>query len=192
VWFALGIGAVGFGGFFAMYSYIAPMVTDVSGSPEWTVSIVLVIIGLGMTAGNLVGGHLADLNLKKWLLIGLLAMAVASALLALTAGWIVTLAAFAAAIAFVGSALSPAIQTRLMDVAGDNQSIAAAMNHSSLNIGNSLGAFLGGAVIAFGWGFTAPAWVGAVLALAGLAVAIASFRVEKNAAVRRSDPVTVG
>jgi DHA1 family inner membrane transport protein len=192
VWFALGIGAVGFGGFFAMYSYIAPMVTDVSGSPEWTVSIVLVIIGLGMTAGNLVGGHLADLNLKKWLLIGLLAMAVASALLALTAGWIVTLAAFAAAIAFVGSALSPAIQTRLMDVAGDNQSIAAAMNHSSLNIGNSLGAFLGGAVIAFGWGFTAPAWVGAVLALAGLAVAIASFRVEKKAAVRRSEPVTVG
>jgi DHA1 family inner membrane transport protein len=192
VWFALGIGAVGFGGFFAMYSYIAPMVTDVSGSPEWAVSIVLVIIGLGMTAGNLVGGHLADVNLKKWLLIGLVAMAVASALLALTAGWVVTLAAFAFAIAFVGSALSPAIQTRLMDVAGDNQSIAAAMNHSSLNIGNSLGAFLGGAVIAFGWGFTAPAWVGAVLALAGLAVAIVSFRVEKAAAARTPEPVPVG
>jgi DHA1 family inner membrane transport protein len=181
VWFALGIGAVGFGGFFAMYSYIAPMVTDVAGSPEWAVSIVLVIVGLGMTAGNIVGGRLADADLKKWLPVGLVAMAAAEALLALTAGWIVTLSVFAFAVGFVGSALSPAIQTRLMDVAGDYQSIAAAMNHSSLNIGNSLGAFLGGVVIALGWGLVAPAWVGVVLALAGLAVALVSFRVETRA-----------
>ncbi|MFX7776335.1 MFS transporter, partial [Acinetobacter baumannii] len=63
VWFALGIGAIGFGGFFAMYSYIAPMVTDVAGQPEWVVSLVLVIVGLGMTAGNVVGGSLADKDL---------------------------------------------------------------------------------------------------------------------------------
>ncbi|MFG6401979.1 MFS transporter [Microbacterium sp. P04] len=185
VWFALGTGAIGFGGFFAMYSYIAPMVTDVSGSPEWAVSIVLVIVGLGMTVGNIVGGHLADVNLKKWMLIGLATMAVVEALLALTAGWVVTLSLFAFAVAFVGSALSPSIQTRLMDVAGDNQSIAAALNHSALNIGNSLGAFLGGIVIAAGLGFAAPAWVGAALALAGLAVAVVSFRVEDRARARR-------
>ncbi|TXK13560.1 MFS transporter [Microbacterium hatanonis] len=188
VWFALGIGAVGFGGFFAMYSYIAPMVTELAGSPEWAVSIVLVVVGVGMTIGNIVGGHLADVNLKKWLLIGLVAMAAASALLALTAGWVVTLALFAFAVSFVGSALSPAIQTRLMDVAGDNQSIAAALNHSALNIGNSLGAFLGGVVIALGLGFAAPAWVGAVLAIGGLLVAVWSFRVEKARAV---EPVAV-
>ncbi|MFG6502733.1 MFS transporter [Microbacterium sp. P05] len=185
VWFALGTGAIGFGGFFAMYSYIAPMVTDVSGSPEWAVSIVLVVVGLGMTVGNIVGGHLADVNLKKWMLIGLATMAVVEALLALTAGWVVTLSLFAFAVAFVGSALSPSIQTRLMDVAGDNQSIAAALNHSALNIGNSLGAFLGGIVIAAGLGFAAPAWVGAVLAVAGLAVAVVSFRVEDRARARR-------
>ena len=110
-------------------------------------------------------------------------MAVVEALLALTAGWVVTLALFAFAVAFVGSALSPSIQTRLMDVAGDNQSIAAAMNHSALNIGNSLGAFLGGIVIALGWGFVAPAWVGVVLALAGLGVALMSYRVEDRSRV---------
>ena len=67
-----------------------------------------------------------------------------------------------------------------MDVAEDNQSIAAALNHSALNIGNALGAFLGGAVIALGLGFAAPAWVGVVLALAGLGIAIVSLRLERT------------
>ena len=178
VWFALGIGAIGFGGFFAMYSYIAPMITDVAGQPEWVVSLVLVLVGIGMTVGNVVGGTLADKDLRFWLRVGLIALALTSVGLALAAGWIVSLAFFAFLVAFCGAALSPAIQTRLMDVAEDNQSIAAALNHSALNIGNSLGAFLGGLVIAAGLGLVAPAWVGAVLALAGLVVAIVSYRVE--------------
>ena len=178
VWFALGIGAIGFGGFFAMYSYIAPMITDVAGQPEWMVSLVLVIVGIGMTVGNIVGGALADKDLRFWLRVGLVALALASVGLALTAGWIVSLILFAFLVAFCGAALSPSIQTRLMDVAEDNQSIAAALNHSALNIGNSLGAFLGGLVIAAGLGLVAPAWVGAVLALAGLVVAVVSYRVE--------------
>lgn len=182
VWFALGTGAIGFGGFFTMVSYIAPMVTDLAGSPEWSVSIVLVIVGLGMTAGNLVGGRLADWSLRRSMLGGLLALAVASALLALTGAWIVTLCVFTFAVAFAGAALSPSIQTRLMDVAGDYQSIGAALNHSSLNIGNSLGAFLGGLTIAAGWGFAAPAWVGAILGLAGAGLAVVSFRVERSRA----------
>jgi DHA1 family inner membrane transport protein len=186
VWFALASGAIGFGGFFAMISYIAPMVTDLAGSPEWSVSVVLVIVGVGMTAGNLVGGRLADRDLKRWMIVGLLGLAAMSSLLALTAAWIVTLCIFAFAVAFAGAALSPSIQTRLMDVAGDNQSIAAALNHSALNIGNSLGAFLGGLTIAAGWGFGSPAWVGAGLAVAGAAIAVVSFRVER---ARASVPV---
>ena len=178
VWFALGIGAVGFGGLFAMYSYIAPMITEVAGQPEWAVSVVLVLVGVGMTIGNVVGGVLADKDLRFWLFTGLAALGVASVGLALTAGWIVGLALFAFLVAFCGSALSPAIQTRLMDVAEDNQSIAAALNHSALNIGNSLGAFLGGLAIAAGLGLVAPAWVGGVLALGGLIVAAVSYRVE--------------
>jgi DHA1 family inner membrane transport protein len=161
-----------------MYSYIAPMITDVAGQPEWAVSLVLVLVGVGMTIGNIVGGALADKDLRFWLYVGLVALSVASIGLALTAQWIVCLVLFAFLVAFCGAALSPSIQTRLMDVAEDNQSIAAALNHSALNIGNSLGAFLGGLAIAAGLGLVAPAWVGALLALGGLTVAVISYRVE--------------
>ncbi|MBO9626923.1 MAG: MFS transporter [Microbacterium sp.] len=178
VWFALGVGAIGFGGFFAVYSYIAPLVTEVAGSPQWAVPIVLVLMGLGMTAGNLVGGHFADIDLKRTLLFGLAAMAVVFALLAVLSFWIVSLAVLVVVVGFVSSVLSPTIQTRLMDVAEDNQSIAAALNHSALNVGNSLGAFLGGVVIAAGLGYTAPSWTGAALAVAGLLIALLSYSVE--------------
>lgn len=183
VWLAVAVGAIGFGGFFAVYSYVAPMVTDVAGSPEWVVPIVLVLMGIGMTVGNLVGGHLADVDLKRTLIGGLVALAVVLALLALTAHWIWALAFFVFVTGFVSSALSPTIQTRLMDVAQDNQSIAAALNHSALNVGNSLGAFLGGLVIAAGWGFVAPAWAGVALAVGGLAFALTSVSLERRAAV---------
>lgn len=183
VWLALGIGAIGFGGFFAIYSYVAPLVTQIAGSPAWVVPIVLVLMGLGMTVGNLVGGHLADIDLKRTLVGGLIGLALVLVLLALTAQWILALGFFVFATGFVSSVLSPTIQTRLMDVAGDNQSIAAALNHSALNIGNALGAFLGGAVIAAGFGFIAPAWVGVALALAGLVIALVSLRLER---VRRT------
>ena len=173
VWFALGIGAIGFGGFFAVYSYIAPLVTEVSGSSDGVVPM-----GVGMTVGNLVGGHLADIDLRRTLLFGLAAMAVVFALLAVLSFWIVSLAALVLVVGFVSSVLSPTIQTRLMDVAADNQSIAAALNHSALNIGNSLGAFLGGVVIAIGWGYTAPSWTGAALAVAGLLIALLSYRAQ--------------
>lgn len=182
VWFTLGVGAIGFGGFFAVYSYIAPVVTEVAGSPEWAVPIVLVLMGIGMTIGNLVGGHLADIDLRRTLLIGLAVMAATFVLLAVLSFWIVTLCLMVLIVGFVSSVLSPTIQTRLMDVAGDNQSIAAAMNHSALNIGNSLGAFLGGVVIALGWGFTAPALTGAGLAVAGLLIALLSYRLEARRA----------
>jgi len=183
VWFAIGIGAIGFGGFFAAYSYIAPVVTEVTGSPEWVVPIVLVVMGLGMTVGNLVGGHLADIDLKRTLLGGFVVFIVVEALLALTAQWIVPLAVFVFAVGAVTSALAPTVQSRLMSVAGENQSIAAALNHSALNIGNALGAFLGGLVIAAGWGFVAPIWVGVVLAVAGLALAVTSYALEGRRSV---------
>jgi DHA1 family inner membrane transport protein len=183
VWFAIGMGATGFGGLFAAYSYIAPVVTDVAGSPEWVVPIVLVVMGLGMTVGNLVGGHLADIDLKRTLLGGFVVFIVVEALLALTAQWIVPLAVCVFAVGAVTSALAPTVQSRLMSVAGDNQSIAAALNHSALNIGNALGAFLGGVVIAGGLGFVAPIWVGVILASAGLGLALASYAVENRRAV---------
>lgn len=180
VWLALGVGAIGFGGFFAVYSYVAPMVTEIAGSPAWAVPIILILMGIGMTIGNLAGGRFADRDLKRTLVGGLIGLAVVLTLLALTAQWIFALAFFVLATGFVSSVLSPTIQTRLMDVAEDNQSIAAALNHSALNLGNALGAFLGGIVIAAGWGFGAPAWVGVILALAGLGIALASLALERS------------
>ncbi len=182
VWFALGIGAIGFGGFFAVYSYIAPVVTELTGSPMWAVPIVLVVMGLGMTVGNLIGGYLADIDIKRTLMGGLAALIVTQVLLAVSAPWLAAVVVLVFAIGLFSAMISPTIQTRLMDVAGDNQSIAAALNHSALNLGNALGAFLGGVVIAAGFGFAAPLWVGAILAAAGLAITFASYAVEGRAA----------
>ncbi|KRA22305.1 arabinose ABC transporter permease [Microbacterium sp. Root61] len=190
VWLTLGIGAIGFGGFFAVYSYVAPLITEVSGSPEWAVPIVLVVMGIGMTIGNLVGGHLADRDLKGTLMWGFAALAVVLAGVGISAPWLIALILFIFATGFISAGLSPSIQTRLMDVAHDNQSIAAALNHSALNIGNSMGAFVGGLVIALGWGFAAPPWVGAALALGGLAITAVSFRVEARSAARRAVSAT--
>ena len=175
VWLTLAIGAIGFGGFFAVNSYVAPMVTEVAGAPSWAVPVVLVISGVGMTIGNLIGGRLADRDLRRTLLGAFVGTAAVLALIGLTAQWIFVLAAMLFALNFCGSILAPSIQTRLMDVAEDNQSIAAALNHSSLNVGNSLGAAFGGAVIAAGWGFVAPAWVGVAMALIGLALTAVGF-----------------
>ncbi|MFJ4164823.1 MFS transporter [Microbacterium sp. NPDC089698] len=180
VWFALATGAIGFGGFFAVYSYIAPVVTERAGAPQWMVPVTLVVFGLGMTVGNLLGGYLGDRNLRLTLLVGLGAMSVVLVLLAILSFSIWLLVPLSFVMALLSSILSPAIQTRLMEVAGDNQSIAAALNHSALNIGNSLGAFLGGLVIAWGWGFAAPSWVGAGLAVVGLGIAVVSYAVQRR------------
>jgi MFS transporter, DHA1 family, inner membrane transport protein len=178
VWLTIGVAAIGIGGFFAMYSYIAPMVTDGAGAPEWAVSAILVGVGLGMFLGNLAGGHLADRALVRTLLGGLVALSVALVALALSVHSIVALSICAFAVGFLFFVVAPALQTRLMDVAEDNPSIAASLNHSAFNLGNSLGAFVGGLVIAAGWGVAAPAWVGAGLALCGVAIALTSIRLE--------------
>ena len=180
VWLTLAIGAIGFGGFFAVISYVAPMGTDAAHAPAWAVPLILVISGVGMTIGNLLGGRFADRNLRGTRLAGFVGTAAVLALIGLTAQWIVALAALLFTLGIFGSILAPSIQTRLMDVAQDNQSIAAALNHSSLNIGNSLGALFGGTVIAAGWGFVAPAWVGVAMALIGLVLAAVSFALTRR------------
>ncbi|HEX6956089.1 MAG TPA: MFS transporter [Agromyces sp.] len=187
-WFALGIGAVGFGGLFAMYSYVAPLATDVTGLDAGLVPVVLVVIGLGMTIGNFVGGRLADWSVRRSMYLGFALMAASLVLLAFTAANPVGLLVGVFLVGGSASALSPTIQTRLMDIARDSQSIAAALNHSALNIGNSLGAILGGAAIAAGLGYVAPVWVGLALTLAGAALAIASFALDR-ARSRRGIPM---
>lgn len=180
VWFVLGFGSIGFGGLFAVYSYLAPLVTEVAGESATLVPWALATMGVGMTIGNLVGGHLADRGVKRALIIFFALMIVVLTALALTATWTPTMFLFVFAVGFASQGLGPAIQTRLMDVAGDSQSLAAALNHSALNIGNALGAFLGGVVIAGGLGYLAPVWTGVALTVIGLGIVITSFTVERR------------
>ena len=180
VWLTLLAGAIGFGGMFALYSYIAKVVTEVGGLADGAVPVFLLVFGLGMVAGTYVAGPLADWSVFRSLLGSSLAMAVlllAYAVLAPT-GWWALAPAFLVAVS--SSVLVVNLQLRLMSVAGEAQTLGAAMNHSSLNIGNALGAWLGGLVIAAGWGYRAPTLVGVVLALLGLAVLVLSARVHRR------------
>ncbi len=179
VWFALGIGAIGFGGLFAVYSYIAPLATDVTGLPTQLVPVVLIVFGVGMTIGNLVGGRMADWSVRRSMYIFFGVLAGALVLLGFTAASPAGLFAGVFLVGAASSALAPTVQARLMDVARDSQSIAAALNHSALNIGNSVGALLGGLAIAAGLGYVAPIWIGLVLTMAGTLLAIASFALDR-------------
>jgi DHA1 family inner membrane transport protein len=181
VWFALAIGAIGFGGFFAFYTYVAPIVTTVSHAPAGYVSIALIVAGVGMTIGNFAGGHLADVKLGVALFgfFGLLVIALAG--LAFTSQSFVGLLIFLFLLGGSIGGLSPSIQTRLINVAGNSQTLAAAVNHASLNLGNSAGAALGGVVVAAGLGYLSVTSLGLVLAGCGIAIAIVSFGVERRA-----------
>jgi DHA1 family inner membrane transport protein len=180
VWFALAVGAIGFGGFFALYTYIAPIVTDVAGLPELAVPLTLVVVGLGMTVGNVLGGWMADRSVQRTMLLFFGVLIAALIWLGFTAQLPAALFAGVFLVGGASAAISPAIQTRLMDVARDSQSIAAALNHSALNIGNSLGAYLGGVVIAAGLGYRAPVWVGLGVSVLGLALAVATFGLDRS------------
>ncbi|MGM7644214.1 MFS transporter [Nocardia sp. JW2] len=181
----LAVGAIGFGGMFAVYTYIATTMTDVAGMPIGAVPIVLALFGLGMIAGNIIGGILADRGVDRSIFAAMIAMVVILAGFVLAAHNPITAAIGAFLVGASGAALAPGLQTRLMDVAADAQTLAAALNHAALNIANAAGAWLGGLVIAAGLGYTAPALVGAVLAVAGVALFTATVLL-----ARRSTPNT--
>lgn len=182
VWIAVSVGAIGFGGFFAVYSYIAPLATEEAGFSAAAVPWLLASTGVGMTLGNLLGGRLADGGATRAVFIAFAGLAAALTLTGLAGGTPAGAAIGTFAVGFTAAALSPIIQTRLMDVAGDSQTLAAALNHSALNLGNALGAFLGGLVVVAGFGYLAPAWVGLVLAAIGAGFALLSVLVDRRSA----------
>lgn len=179
VWLAVLVGMIGFGGMFAVYTYISTTMTDVAGLPRALVPVALMVFGLGMVVGNLVGGRMADMSVIRSLYLSMSALGVLLAVFVLASHnpWSALLVLFG--IGAAGSAVGPALQTRLMDVAHDAQTLAAALNHSALNIGNASGAWVGGLVIAAGYGYTAPAAAGAVLAVGGLLVLTVSVGLQR-------------
>jgi MFS transporter, DHA1 family, inner membrane transport protein len=180
VWLTLLVGAVGFGGMFAVFSYIAPTVTEVGGLGDGAVPVFLLFFGLGMVAGTWVAGALADWSVLRSLVVGAVGMGVALVLFWVMAptGWGLLPVAFS--ITALGSVLVVNLQLRLMDVAGDAQTLGAALNHAALNLANALGAWFGGLVIAAGYGYRAPALVGVGLSVAGLAVLFVSVTLQRR------------
>lgn len=179
VWLTLAIGAVGFGGMFAVYTYLTSTLSAVTHAPAYAVPLVLAVFGVGMTVGNFVIPRFADRALMP-MAGGLLAFsAVALAIYPFAAAhlWSITLAVAAIG---VGGALGAVLQTRLMDVAGDAQGLAAALNHSAFNTANALGPWLGGLAITAGYGLTSTGWVGCGLALGGLAIWAVALLVERS------------
>ena len=179
VWLTLGIAAGGCGGTFAIYTYVASTLTQVSGLPAVMVPVVLCLFGAGMVLGNLVGPRLADRSLMGSIGLVLVWDAAVTALFVATAhnAWTA-----AATIVLVGCgfAIVPALQTRLMDVAADAQTLAAALNHSAFNIANALGAWLGGVTIAAGYGWTSTGWVASALSVCGLGIFAVSLALERR------------
>ena len=169
VWLTLATGAIGFGGLFAVYTYLASTLMAVTGVSAATVPVALAVFGIGLTAGNLVAPHFADRALMPTAGALLVWSAIALALYPFAAGHLWSLLIDVTAIG-IGGALGTVLQTRLMDVAGDAQALAAALNHSAFNTANALGPWLGGMAIAAGYGWTSTGWVGCALALAGLAI----------------------
>lgn len=187
VWLTLLIGAVGFGGMFAMYSYIAPTVTHVTHLSEDAVPIFLLTFGLGGLVGTSLGGRLADWSVLRTMVVGSVGTAGLLALFTWAASYAVTAVLVLFLIAIVISVFVVALQLRLMSVAGDARTLGAASNHAALNLANALGAWLGGLVIARGWGYTAPSWVGVGLSLLGLVVIGVSVRLHVTDRDRRTE-----
>ncbi|VCU69654.1 Inner membrane transport protein YdhP [Pigmentiphaga humi] len=169
VWLTLGIGAIGFGGMFAVFSYVKPTLMELAGLPVQGVPFVLAMFGVGMVGGNLLGSRLADKSLMATIFGLLVWSGLVLGAFCLTASnlWLGSVN-----VLLIGTivAIGPALQIRLMDVAGDAQTLAAALNHSAFNLANALGAWLGGLTISAGLGWASTGWVGLLLALGGLAI----------------------
>ncbi|MDM7851780.1 MFS transporter [Pseudochrobactrum kiredjianiae] len=169
VWLTLAIGAIGFGGLFAVYAYIASTLLEVTGVAPYWVPVVLTIFGIGMTCGTLIGSWGADRALMPTAGILLLSNAIFLIIFPFVVMNVWLLSALVFLIGCTGG-LGTVLQTRLMDVAQDAQTLAAALNHSAFNVANALGPWLAGMSIAAGYGFASSGFVGSALALGGLII----------------------
>jgi DHA1 family inner membrane transport protein len=170
LWIAFAGCAIGFGGMFAVYSYVKPTLTEVTGLSVASVPAILALFGIGMTLGVLVGGRLVDRDVLKTVYLGYVSTAVALVAFGLVGHSPVPAVIALFAIGVTSQILGIALQARLMDLSPAAPSLGAALCHSSLNAANANGAFLGGLVIAAGWGYLSLAWAGAVLTVLGLVV----------------------
>lgn len=189
VWMVLGLTMIGFAALFSVYSYVSPILTELGGLTEGWVTPVLALFGVGTTIGTLAGGKLGDRYGLRFVAVGLLVSA------ALLVGFALTARTPAAAVVLlvlfgtVSFAAGPVVQNKVIEAARvRGGSLVSAANQGAFNVANAIGAALGAAVLSAGYGYTAPIWVGAALALAGTVVCVAAMRTER-ADTASPDPV---
>jgi DHA1 family inner membrane transport protein len=172
---------VGFAGVFTVFTYIQPILMRVSGFSESAVSPVLLVFGVGMIAGNLLGGRLADRKLVPALLGTLAALAVVLGLMTFALHSKLGAVIFTGLLGGAMFATVAPLQLRVLQkAAGAGQSLASSLNIAAFNLGNALGAWLGGFVINHGPGLTAVTWVAALVTVAGLSLAVLSIRLDSE------------
>lgn len=182
VWLALGIVTLGLGGGFACLSYVTPMLTHVAGFSPTSVTLLLSLAGLGMTVGNIVGGKLADRAPTPSLYGALVSLGSVLAIFTFTAHNKIGAAITIFLIGMASFMVSPIIQARVMEKAGGAPTMVSAAVQSAFNIANSIGAYLGGLVIASGLGLLSPNWIGATLSAVGLSIAVVAGYLERREA----------
>ncbi|NUT35067.1 MAG: MFS transporter [Hamadaea sp.] len=189
VWFSLLLTVLGFGGMFGAFTYIAYTLTEVSGFSAATVPWLLVLFGVGLFIGNSLGGRAADRSVPKTLTAMLAGLTVVLVVFALTAGSQVMTVVSLGLMGAFGFAAVPALQMRVMRYAGQAPTLASGANIAAFNVGNALGAWLGGVTITAGLGYTSTLWDGAALSLGSLLVLLAATRLATN---RKTVPVAQG
>ncbi len=173
VWLSITVTVLGYGGMFGAFTYIAFTLTRVSGFAATTVPWLLILFGLGLFFGNALGGRAADRNVDKTLLVVLSILAAILVVFALTAASQFMAIASLVLMGGFGFATVPGLQMRVMTWATAAPTLASGANIGAFNLGNALGAWLGGVTITAGLGYTSPIWAGAGLTL--LAVAVMAF-----------------
>ena len=179
VWLTLGIAAAGCGGMFSVFTYMVPLLTEVTGVAVVWIPAILALFGIGMTLGNILGASMADRSLMPTIGGMLVFNIISLAILPWTALYWPTACLSVLLVGFT-AAIGTALQTRLMDVAADGQTLAATLNHAAFNLANALGAFFGGLAISAGWGWASTGPVGASMAIVGLMLFVVSVRLERR------------
>lgn len=179
----------GFAGVFAVYSYLASMMTEVTGYADSSVTWLLALFGIGMTLGALAAGPLTDRALRPTLYASLATLAVVLVAFHYAALSKVTAPIGVVVLGAVGFLTTTPLQMLVMNKARRAPTLASASNHSAFNLANAGGAWLGGAAIAAGWGWTSPALVGAVLAVAGLGIAVTAGILDRRTPAPTISPV---
>jgi DHA1 family arabinose polymer transporter-like MFS transporter len=169
LWLALGIVSIGTGGFFAWFSYIAPLLTDVTGFSTGALPLIMTAVGVGMTVGVQFGGYLADkfhpLPALLILMVSMVVLLLCNGLMAESKIAMVVLAFLTGANAL---AIGPPVQVLLIEHSREAEMLGSSLGQAGFNVGNALGALLGGIPLTLGFAYTAPQWVAAAMALCGV------------------------